>query len=65
VLFRSEESNPLDYTVAELQNRSVRVQRLLGQRSYDPQPHFGGGLWLRHANKIEEATASSAAETSA
>jgi len=52
-----EESNPLDYTVAELQQQSVRVQRLLGLRSYDPQPHFGSGLWLRHANKIEDAPA--------
>jgi ectoine hydroxylase-related dioxygenase (phytanoyl-CoA dioxygenase family) len=60
-----EESNPLDYSVAELQHQSVRVQRLLGQRSYDPQPHSGGGLWLRHANKIEDASAQRAAETSA
>jgi len=49
-----EESNPLDYTDAELRAQSERVQRLLGHRSYDPRPHFGGGLWLRHANKIEE-----------
>ncbi len=49
-----EESNPLDYTADELKSHSTRVQRLLGQRSYDPRPHFGGGLWLRHANKIED-----------
>ena len=33
--------------------QTLRVQRVLGHRSYDPRPHFGGGLWLRHANKIE------------
>jgi ectoine hydroxylase-related dioxygenase (phytanoyl-CoA dioxygenase family) len=49
-----EESNPLDYTDADLRAQSERVQRLLGHRSYDPRPHFGGGLWLRHADKIEE-----------
>ncbi len=49
-----EESNPLDYSTEELQCRSGRVQRLLGHRSYDPRPHFGGGLWLRHASKIED-----------
>jgi ectoine hydroxylase-related dioxygenase (phytanoyl-CoA dioxygenase family) len=49
-----EESNPLDYSADELSDKSDRVQRLLGHRSYDPRPHFGGGLWLRHANKIED-----------
>ena len=47
-----EESSPIDYTDAELASQSTRVQRLLGHRSYDPRPHFGGGLWLRHADKI-------------
>lgn len=54
-----EESNPLDYTGEDLSNRSARVQRLLGQSSYDPRPHQGGGLWLRHANKIEQKTGDS------
>lgn len=49
-----EESSPIDYTDEELANQSARVQRLLGHRSYDPRPHHGGGLWLRHANKIED-----------
>ncbi len=53
-----EESNPLDYTTEELTARSPRVQRLLGHRSYDPRPHYGGGLWLRHATKIEEQSTS-------
>ena len=47
-----EESSPIDYTDEELASQSPRVQRLLGHRSYDPRPHFGGGLWLRHADKI-------------
>ena len=51
-----EESSPIDYSDEELAQRSPRVQRLLGHRSYDPRPHFGGGLWLRHANKIEDQT---------
>lgn len=55
-----EESSPLDYTDEELAGRSARVQRLLGHRSYDPRPQYGGGLWLRHANKIEEVLASAA-----
>ena len=50
-----EESSPLDYTDEELADRSPRVQRLLGHRSYDPRPHPGGGLWLRHVQKIEDA----------
>jgi hypothetical protein len=51
-----EESSPIDYTDEELSAYSPRVQRLLGHRSYDPRPLFGGGLWLRHANKIEDQT---------
>jgi hypothetical protein len=51
-----EESSPIDYTDEELAGCSPRVQRLLGHRSYDPRPLFGGGLWLRHANKIEDQT---------
>jgi len=51
-----EESSPIDYTDEELARYSQRVQRVLGHRSYDPRPHFGGGLWLRHANKIEDQT---------
>jgi ectoine hydroxylase-related dioxygenase (phytanoyl-CoA dioxygenase family) len=56
-----EESSPLDYTDAELADVSPRVQRLLGHRSYDPSPHRGGGLWLRHANRIEDAPLSASA----
>ncbi|MDP6377145.1 MAG: hypothetical protein QF921_15800 [Pseudomonadales bacterium] len=52
-----EESSPIDYTDEELAGLSPRVQRLLGHRSYDPRPHFGGGLWLRHADKIENTGA--------
>ncbi|MEM8767751.1 MAG: phytanoyl-CoA dioxygenase family protein [Pseudomonadota bacterium] len=52
-----EESSPLDYSDEELSDQSPRVQRLLGHRSYDPRPHFGGGLWLRHVRKIEDLTA--------
>ncbi len=51
-----EESSPIDYSDEELASRSHHVQRVLGHRSYDPRPHFGGGLWLRHANKIEDQT---------
>jgi len=51
-----EESSPIDYADEELARYSPRVQRVLGHRSYDPRPHFGGGLWLRHANKIEDQT---------
>jgi ectoine hydroxylase-related dioxygenase (phytanoyl-CoA dioxygenase family) len=47
-----EESSPIDYTDDELAGRSLRVQRLLGHRSYDPRPHFGGGLWLRDVDQI-------------
>lgn len=47
-----EESSPIDYTDEELADRSPRVQRLLGHRSYDPRPHHGGGLWLRHVDQI-------------
>jgi len=49
-----EEAHPLDYTADDLAGRSTRVQRLLGQRSYDPRPHEGGGLWLRHVRPIED-----------
>ena len=49
-----EESSPIDYTDDELANCSPRVRTLLGHGSYDPRPHSGGGLWLRHANTIEE-----------
>jgi ectoine hydroxylase-related dioxygenase (phytanoyl-CoA dioxygenase family) len=49
-----EESSPLDYSDEELAGQSARVRRLLGHRSYDPAPHFGGGLWLRQVRKIEE-----------
>lgn len=48
-----EESSPLDYNDMDLADRSPRVQRLLGHRSYDPRPHYGGGLWLRNVDKIE------------
>lgn len=51
-----EESSPIDYTDEELAGCSARVQRLLGHRSYDPRPLPGGGLWLRHVNKIEDPT---------
>jgi ectoine hydroxylase-related dioxygenase (phytanoyl-CoA dioxygenase family) len=47
-----EESSPIDYTDADLADQSPRVQRLLGHRSYDPRPHRGGGLWLRHVDPI-------------
>lgn len=47
-----EESSPIDYTDEDLADQSERVQRLLGHRSYDPRPHYGGGLWLRHVDKI-------------
>jgi ectoine hydroxylase-related dioxygenase (phytanoyl-CoA dioxygenase family) len=50
-----EEANALDYTTEELQFRSVRVQRVLGHRSYDPRPAAdGGGLWLKHVAAIED-----------
>lgn len=49
-----EEASAIDYTDEDLAGCSPRVQRLLGHRSYDPRPHLGGGLWLRHVNKIEE-----------
>jgi len=41
------------FTAADLAQQSPRVQRLLGHRSYDPRPHLGGGLWLRHVKEIE------------
>lgn len=49
-----EESCARDYTTAELADRSPRVQRLLGHRSYDPRPHPGGGLWLHDVKGIED-----------
>jgi len=48
-----EESSPIDYTDADLAGQSVRVQRLLGHRSYAPRPQPGGGLWLRNVDLIE------------
>ena len=47
-----EESSPIDYTDEDLADKSPRVQRLLGHKSYDPRPHYGGGLWLRHVDLI-------------
>ncbi|MBQ89877.1 MAG: phytanoyl-CoA dioxygenase [Acidimicrobiaceae bacterium] len=49
-----EEANPLDYGPGDLDGCSPRVQRLLGHRSYNPRPHLGGGLWLRHVRPIED-----------
>ena len=49
-----EEANPLDYSEEDLRGCSIRVQQLLGHRSYDPRPHEGGGLWLRHVRAIED-----------
>lgn len=49
-----EESNALDYDTEMLQAQSPRVQRVLGHRSYDPRPHYGGGLWLKDVKAIEE-----------
>ncbi|MFV0526438.1 MAG: phytanoyl-CoA dioxygenase family protein [Acidimicrobiales bacterium] len=57
-----EESSPLDYRTDDLRDRSARVQRLLGHRSYDPRPHRGGGLWLRHVAAIEDAGDAAAIE---
>jgi len=48
-----EESSPIDYSDADLAQQSPRVKRLLGHQSYDPRPHLGGGLWLRHVDMIE------------
>ncbi len=48
-----EESSPLDYDDELLRDKSKRVQRVLGHRSYDPTPHYGGGLWLRQVQKME------------
>ena len=47
-----EESSAIDYTDAELAPYSDRVKRLLGHKSYDPRPHVGGGLWLRHVDNF-------------
>jgi len=49
-----EEASSNDYTTEELADRSPRVQRLLGHRSYDPRPLRGGGLWLKNVKAIEE-----------
>lgn len=50
-----EESIALDHPVGTLADQSVRVQQLLGHRSYTPgQGRRGGGLWLRHVKAIEE-----------
>ena len=51
-----EEACALDFALGELDDRSPRVQRLLGHRSYTPMPHPGGGLWLRHVREIEADT---------
>ena len=47
-----EEASPLDFAQGELAERSERVRRLLGHASYDPRPHPGGGLWLRHVKEM-------------
>ncbi len=49
-----EEAAALDFQLGELDDQSERVQRMLGHRSYDPRPHRGGGLWLRHVKAIED-----------
>ena len=49
-----EESCALDFPLGDLDHCSLRVQRLLGHRSYTPMPHPGGGLWLRHVKAIED-----------
>ncbi len=49
-----EEASPLDFKPGDLADKSSRLQRLLGHRSYDPRPHRGGGLWLRHVKAIED-----------
>lgn len=48
-----EEASPLDFALGELADHSPRVQQLLGHRSYDPRPHRGGGLWLRHVKELD------------
>ncbi|MEM7100086.1 MAG: phytanoyl-CoA dioxygenase family protein [Pseudomonadota bacterium] len=47
-----EESSALDYSEEDLACRSDRAKRLLGHSSYDPRPHFGGGLWLRNVREF-------------
>ena len=47
-----EEASPLDFAPGELADRSERIRQLLGHASYDPRPHPGGGLWLRHAKEM-------------
>ena len=54
-----EEASAIDFATDELASRSPRVQRLLGHRSYDPTPHRGGGLWLRHVMPIEDQSTDS------
>ena len=49
-----EESIALDHPLGSLADRSERVQRLIGHRSYTPGERRGGGLWLRHVKAIEE-----------
>lgn len=49
-----EEASPIDFRTEDLADRSPRVQRVLGHRSYDPRPLRGGGLWLRHVKAIED-----------
>lgn len=51
---RPEEATALDYTAEGVRDLSPRVQRLLGHRSYDPSPTFGGGLWLKDVNRLED-----------
>lgn len=49
-----EEAHPLDFALGELAAQSAHVQMILGHRSYQPMPHPGGGLWLRHVRAIED-----------
>ncbi len=51
-----EEANAIDYRTEDLADQSAHVQRVLGHRSYDPRPHRGGGLWLKHVRAIEDQT---------
>ncbi len=47
-----EESNPLDYTDADLEQQSDHVKQVLGHKSYAPHSRVGGGLWLRHVKEF-------------
>ncbi len=49
-----EEASAIDYTTEQLATESPRVQRLLGHRSYNPNPLPGGGLWLKQVRAIED-----------